>query len=245
MNTIVSVEKLVPDVYLESRDFKVFLKLLEIIKSTTQEDLNSWIKLYSPLDCNFKFLEYLAEFVGYKYDTSLSVAESRIIISNFVNLIKNRGSKLGFSRAISVLINARLASDPTNSEYLEAVNQLGFLEVYFDNESGITSLYFPKEIEYNYNILNYIRPIGTYIDLVKADIPEPESDIAINTVVETDINRNFKPYILKNVEGKVVDSDKTYRVNNALVNLSQIGKVKRINRTRYNVNTYKGEKTNE
>lgn len=229
MNALVSTEKLVPDVYLDSRDFKVFLKLLEMIKSTTSYDLNNWIKLYSPTKCPAEFLNLIADFVGYEYNTNISIAESRIIISNFVNLLKNRGSKLGFEQAISIVLNAQLMSDVENEDFKDAVNQLGFLEIYFNYDTGKTQLFFPKRINYNEEIFNYIRPIGTYIELITTEMPEPESDVAVGTNIETNIRKNFKPYVVKDYNGHVIDSDRTYGVNSSLVNLSQLGKIKNLN----------------
>lgn len=226
MQALISVENLVPDIYLESRDFKVFLKLVELLKTVTADDINNWIKLYSALECPPQFLEFICDFVGYKYNTNISIAESRIIISNFVNLMKNRGSKLGFRQAASIVLNAKLSAEPDNEEYKEAVNQLGFLEIYFDLEKGLTQLFFPKEIQYNEEIFNYIRPIGTYLNLVITEMPEPESDLAVSTHLETKIHKNFKPYVVKDNNGVVIESDSTYRVNTGLVNLSQIAKNK-------------------
>ena len=124
---------------------------------------------------------------------------------------------------MSVLLNAKLYGDPTNPEYQEGVNQLGFLEIYFDYETGHTSLYFPKKVDYNRDFFNYIRPVGTYLDFIVTEFPEPESDIAISATATAIKHTNFIPKVKTDESGKVIESDDTYRVNNAQVNLSQIG----------------------
>ena len=229
MNKLITVENLVPDIYLESRDFKVFLKLIDILKTCLEYDITNWISLYKPMQCPSEFLELLSDFVGYEYDTSLSVAESRIIIDNFVDILKNRGSSLGIKRFISVLLNARLASDINNSEYIEAVNQLSFLQVSYSADTGNIDIFFPKKIEYNESLLKYVRPIGSYLNLYTSDMLEPESDIAVHTTISLKEHKNFKPYVTKDINGKVIESDITYKVNQSLVNLSQIARERNVN----------------
>lgn len=211
METTVYTEKFVPQIYKESRDFRVFLKLIDMIVTTTRYEIDNWIKLYDPMECPEQFLELLADFVGYEYNNKLSIAESRIIIANFVQLLKNRGSKLGYKQATSILLNAKLASDPDNEIYKESVNQLEFLETFFDEESGKTTLYFPKPIDYNKDLYDYIRPVGTYLDLKLAEFPSPESDVAVSARAAYNKHSNFDKF-----------DDETTRVNKAQVNLSQM-----------------------
>ena len=140
--------------------------------------------------------------------------------------MKNRGSILGFKQIIHIILNAQLSTNPNNEDYILAMNQLGFLDINYNYDSGEILLYFPKKIEYSENLFNYIRPIGMYIKLIEVEIPEPESDIAVNTTVETNIHREFKPYVVRNNEKNVIESDESYRINKSLVNLSQIGRLK-------------------
>ena len=65
MQKSITVENLVPDIYLESRDFKVFLKLIDMLKSCIEYDWNNWIKLYKPLECPEEFLVLLSDFLIY------------------------------------------------------------------------------------------------------------------------------------------------------------------------------------
>lgn len=224
METVTYVEKFVPEVYKESRDFRVFVKLLDMICQTTKYDIDSWIKLYDAYECPQYFLPLLADMVGYKYDTKFTFEESRVIIGNFVAMLKNRGSKIGFKEALSILLNAKLFSDPNNPEYRQLVNRLSTLEIYFDFEEGKTTLYFPQQVDYDKNFMNYVRPIGTYLDFVVAEFPEPESDIAISTDVSAIKHHNFIPKVITDENtGEVISEDETYLVNKAQVNLSQLG----------------------
>lgn len=149
MENLVFTEKLVPDVYLESRDYKVFLRLLDILYSNTKYDLDNWIQLYNPYNTPYDFLYLLADFVGYDYNNKIGIFESRIIIDNFVDILKNRGSKIGIKQMLTVIINSRYAANPEIDELREAVENLSHLEIYFDYNNGYIEIYFPK----NYPIL--------------------------------------------------------------------------------------------
>lgn len=225
MESFISIRNKVPQVLNESRDFNVFLKLLDIIYQTNKYDIDNWIKLYDITECPYEFLSMLADFVGYEYDNTVSISESRIILKNFISLLKNRGSKIGLTQAISIILNAKLASEPNNDLYKKMVDQLSFLEVYYDLDTGIITYYFPEEIEYNSNVLDYARPIGTYIDIKVAEFPEPESDIAINTHVSAIKHQDYVHTVERNSQGVVTAEDSTYNVNSAQVNLSQIGQM--------------------
>lgn len=223
MESLVFTEKLVPEVYLESRDYKVFLRLLDMLYSDIKYDIDNWIKLYDPYETPIAFLPFLADFVGYDYSRKISITESRIIIDNFVQMLKNRGSKLSIQQMISVIVNARCATDPNNEEYKSAVQQLSHLEIYFDYNNGIIQIYFPRKIPYIRELIEYVRPIGCYVQIFEAEFPEPESDMAISTDFSYTKHKNYIPKVKAEGE-KVVAEDSTYKVDQAEVNLSQIGK---------------------
>lgn len=177
---MVNVNKLVPEIYRESRDFRVFLKLLDIVINSCKYDIDNWTTLYDPLQCPENFLPLLADFIGYRYDTSLSVTENRVIMSEFNTMIKNKGSEIGLRLAAALSMNAQLASDPMSKEYIRAVSQLQFLELFYDYDTGIIRIYYPRDLTKIRDIFKYVRPVGSFIELILTEFPEPESDIAIS-----------------------------------------------------------------
>ena len=177
---MVNVNKLVPEIYRESRDFRVFLKLLDIVINSCKYDIANWTTLYDPLQCPENFLPLLADFIGYRYDTSLSVTENRVIMSEFNTMIKNKGSEIGLRLAAALSMNAQLASDPMSKEYIRAVSQLQFLELFYDYDTGIIRIYYPRDLTKIRDIFKYVRPVGSFIELILTEFPEPESDIAIS-----------------------------------------------------------------
>lgn len=178
---MVHIEKLVPEIYRDSRDFKVFLKLLDIVINSQKYDIDNWTTLYDPLLCIDKFLPLLSDIIGYRYDNTLSVTENRIIMNEFNSMIKNKGSEIGLKIATALSMNAQLASDPESKEYIHAVNQLQFLELYYDYETGIISICYPSDLKKIRDLFKYVRPVGSFIELINAEFPEPESDLAITT----------------------------------------------------------------
>ena len=195
-----------------------------MLYSDIKYDIDNWINLYKPKETPFNFLPFLADFVGYDYSNNISISESRIIIANFVEILRNRGTKLSIQQMISTIITARCDKDPYNDEYRKAAEQLFRLEIYFDYDNGTIKIYTPFEIPYLDELLDYVRPIGTYIEIFISDFPDPESDIAVSTIVTHHKHDNYVPEV-KFKDGVTVEKDSTYGVDTAEVNLSQIGKV--------------------
>ena len=114
METVVKLESFVPDIYKDSRDFKVFLKLLDFVYESVKYDVDNWITLYDPMKTPDDFLPLLGEMLGFDNDIKFSTSELRIILSNFIELIKNRGSRLGIRRTIISILNAKYISSYDN-----------------------------------------------------------------------------------------------------------------------------------
>lgn len=216
---LLDLNNLVPEVYRSSRDFKVFLKLLEYVVSSAKYDIDNWLDLYDPLKCPVRFLSYLADLIGYKYNTSLSVAENRIIMSKFVEMIKNKGSDIGIRMAAALSLNAQLASDPSSSDYQEAVNLLQQLETYYDKDTGVITIYYPKDLTKVRDLLYYVRPVGSFIEYVPAVMAQPPGN---NMGIYTSVDTLAQPY----------DTEKSSKINHAQVGISKVSnKVPLINYT--------------
>lgn len=181
---MIHVNKLVPEIYRDSRDFRVFLKLIDIIINSSKYDIDNWTTLYDPKLCKDQFLPLLADLIGYRYDNSLSVMENRIIMSEFNSMIKNKGSEIGLKIAAALSMNAQLASDPTSEEYIRAVSQLQFLELFYDYETGVIRIYYPHDLKKIRDLFKYVRPVGSFLEFILTEFPEPESDLAIDTTAK-------------------------------------------------------------
>lgn len=158
----------VPSPYLDSADFRFFLKWFDYALTKTQFDITNLADLYDPLRCPKDLLWMLGDTMGYKYDDRLCAAFNRFAMLFFMSLIKYKGSKTGVTLAAEVNlkqfdINAygeekeilynRLedTSIPVNSVYVDSNVDDGSINVvYFSNKKPIDSC------------IEYVRPLGMY-----------------------------------------------------------------------------------
>ena len=179
---MVQVEKLVPEVYRQSRDFQTFLQLWSLILNTTKHDIDTWLDLYDPLTCKAELLPLLAEHIGYEYNYSRSIVENRAIIKTFGKLIRNRGSELGIKLAMALSLNSTIQelSQMTETEALNTLfanlNQLSMVEVMCDYNTGVIRVTYPNDYAYVFEnnnfgkLIDIVRPVGMYVEIIKSDM---------------------------------------------------------------------------
>ena len=102
----------VPEVFSNSRDFQVFLRLLGMVSTVFEYKAEHLGDLYDADKCPTEFLPLLATMVGYKYDSSLSETFNRAIIKAFPILLRNKGNVTGIEKAVNLSLNTL-----TNDEY--------------------------------------------------------------------------------------------------------------------------------
>ena len=158
-----------PEVYLESSDFRLFVRWFSLCLSKVQYDTENLPDLYDPLKCPDNLLWMLADTMGYKYDDRLPVAFNRLVLIYFMSMIRNRGSSDGVTLAAEVnlaqfnllnygkennILYNRLedTSIPVNSVYVTPHTREGYIDVvYFSEESPIDAC------------IEYVRPLGMYL----------------------------------------------------------------------------------
>lgn len=158
----------IPEIYLESEDFRFFLKWFEAAITRLQFDTENIIDLYDPQRCPKNLLWMLADTMGYKYDGRLSPAFCRLVLLYFMSMIKYKGSKSGVTLAAEVnlaqfnlqdyakekaILKNRLedTSIPVNSVYVTAHTSKGYIDVvYFSTKIPIDAC------------IEYVRPLGMY-----------------------------------------------------------------------------------
>ena len=158
----------VPNVFLESADFRFFLKWFDYALNRIQYDTNNLMDLYDPLRCPKELLWMLGDTMGYQYDDRLCTAFNRFALLFFMSLIRNKGSRTGVTLAAEVNLKQkdinkygeenqinydRLedTSIPVNSVYVESHVDDGYIDVvYFTDEKPIDSC------------IEYVRPLGMY-----------------------------------------------------------------------------------
>lgn len=152
----------VPESYSESRDYRVFLKLLGILLTVYKDNTDSLVSLYSSDDCPADLLPNLAHTVGYRYDDSLSVENNRIIIKYYPYLIRNRGSEEGIKLATALSLNTSISASSAYS--------VDSIVVDIDYTLGRIKVYYPHTNLIKQELIEVVRPAGMSVELVPSAI---------------------------------------------------------------------------
>lgn len=169
-----------PDIYNESWDFRFFLKWIWSCFSKVKYDTEHMSDIYDPLKCKEELLWMLGDTIGFKYDDRLPAAFNRLVILNFMNMIRLKGSKSGVTFAAETnlaqfniisygagyedddgnvvegkdILYNRLEDTaiPVNSVYVTPHTAEGYIEVvYFSTERPIDAC------------IEYVRPLGMFL----------------------------------------------------------------------------------
>ena len=87
--SIIKSKDYVPYFYRNSRDYQVFLNLIDLIVNVIKINIDTIPDNLDPTKCNYLLLELLASFVGYDYDYKETYEANRLIITNYINMIRN------------------------------------------------------------------------------------------------------------------------------------------------------------
>lgn len=160
----------VPDCYLESSDFRFFLKWVSEAFYKLKYDLDAFFDLYDPLRCPQELLWLLADTMGFKFDDRLPVAYNRLVLLYFMSMIRYKGSRNGVLLAANVnltqfdvidyqaqtqddmdLDRLNFTNIRVNSAYVNVNTEAGYIDVvYFSTKKPIDAC------------IEYVRPIGMY-----------------------------------------------------------------------------------
>lgn len=179
---MIESKKLVPKHYANSRDYQVFLKLLDIVINACDFDTKHFTSLISPVQCKARLLPLLSNYVGYTYDYAETVKLNRLITKNWAALKRNRGSLTGISMAIALALNGVI--DDSVDSILELFN-LDFSSTVnkYDQEINKILLYlhYKGYASKMYDLIEAVRPAGVGLDVINS-IPVSSTE----TVVLTD-----------------------------------------------------------
>ena len=162
---IFDMKKYVPEVYADSRDYRVFLKLFGLISTSLKYNIDSLANLYNADECPDNLLPFLADLVGYTYNDEIPVEYNRMIIKYFTQLITERGSTPGIWLAAALGINTSRGSD-----YMFSLRDTLRVEYDPDYSKGLIKIYYSDTDLIDRDLLEVVRPLGSSIELVPADI---------------------------------------------------------------------------
>lgn len=167
----------VPQSYVNSRDYRVFLRLLGMITTVLKYNIDHFPDLYDADNCPDHLLPLLASMVGYKYKEEKSVSSNRKIIKYFPYLIRNRGSELGMRLAVALSVNTDPRADrsyPIDNIIIES-----------DPKSGLITIYYPRVDIIDWDLIEVVRPVGTRVKLVKSDIGRSTEELDLKVTAQS------------------------------------------------------------
>ncbi len=154
-------ENYVPKAYVDSRDYRVFLRELGMLTTTFKYNIDHFPDLYDPETCPDHLLPLLAGMVGYTYNDAKTVNSNRKIIKSFPALLRNRGSELGIKLAVILCLN----TTPGNV----VAFPMSTIVVSTDLETGLITIYYPNAKVLDWSLIEVVRPVGMHYKLVPSD----------------------------------------------------------------------------
>lgn len=173
------VKGYVPEVYSESRDYRVFLRLLSVLISVLKDKVDRVPTLYSSDECPKDLLYLLADMVGYSLDSSRTTQSNRMIISNYPVMLRNRGSRTGLKMAAALSLNSK-SSSPSYS--------LDNILIEYDFDKGLIKIYYPSDEELDFDLIEAVRPVGSRVQYIASTIRKntEEVDVKVDVFKDTD-----------------------------------------------------------
>lgn len=188
----------VPESYVDSRDYRVFLKQLGVLLSVFKYNIDHFTDLYSADECPDHLLPLLAKMVGYTYDDEKSVANNRKIIKYFPYLIRNRGSETGIKLAVALSVN----TTPGVSRSYSVSNII----ITSDPENGLITVYYPRVSDVDWKkLITVVRPVGMRIKFIKSDIGRSVEELDLQITARA--IRRHQYYDESRVDGSQVEYD--------------------------------------
>lgn len=167
-----------PESYRDSRDFRVFLKLLGALLTTFKYNIDTFPSLYSAEDCPDGFVEYLADMVGYDYNEGRTISDNRIIVKYFPYLLRNRGSVTGIKLATALSLNT--------SEERDQAYSLDKIIVDFDYDQALIKIYCPYPELIDKELIEAVRPVGCTIEFIKSTISRSNEELDLKVYARHD-----------------------------------------------------------
>ena len=153
MSAIVDFSNYVPTEFKKSRDYQLFLVIINIILGNIKADTDDLTHLFSVDRCPDSILPLLGDYKGWEWDPNDEVENERKIIGAIPELLHNRGSNIGINNAIN------LASSLIDSDH--------FIQFYwsYDREKNVITVYLYNDIHLPkiHDLIEVVRPFGAKV----------------------------------------------------------------------------------
>lgn len=103
---MIRTKNYVPDVYVsESRDFQLFLKVLDFVQNSLKYDIDTMLCSLSTQDIPGQYLERLKSKLGFYTNHTYEDESLRLALTVFPFIIRYKGSKEGIVRCVNAFLN--------------------------------------------------------------------------------------------------------------------------------------------
>ena len=179
--SIIKSKDYVPYFYRNSRDYQVLLNLRDLIVNVIKINMDTIPDKLDPTKCNYLLLELLASFIGYDYDYKETYEANRLIITNYINMIRNRGNMVGIKTSAALSFNAQDDED--------RVEDLKMFDVqYVQSEHKIAIyVYVPSYLQKIRDLLEKTRPAGIPMEMIPAINVHTSDGIAFTDYINPEL----------------------------------------------------------
>ena len=189
----------VPDVYIEeSRDFQLFLKVLDFTQNAIKYDIDSILSILATEDIPTEYLERLKSKIGFFSSKKFNDEELRIALKIFPFIIKYKGSLKGVEMCVNAFLNLIGNRKGSNIQILNN-DPISPYTIRIGVNSPITNLALMEEL------LSFIVPIGYFIEIYFYTDLESKSTSSIFTadsIKVIDTNEKDNASLLKSYTGE-------------------------------------------
>lgn len=180
---MLNVESFVPAVYVkESRDFQMFCKALEIIINDVKYNADTITDVYNPFKCRNRMLELLCTLYNYQPRRDISDTELRIILANYMYLVKHKGTRKGIEAAISLAVKLTGKSLSWSCDIQTKDNQGNSLHKVIVSISGTYDRRYLQEF------MNVVLPVGYVLEDSVASYKAKDSEATVQMTTDKDID---------------------------------------------------------
>ncbi len=94
----------IPQIYAESYDYRILLKMMDIIMTNYQSDSESLSDNASSFYCDDSKLKLLSDKLSYKYNNEISYYHNRLAMKYYLEMLRNKGTEYGLRLAIYIAL---------------------------------------------------------------------------------------------------------------------------------------------
>lgn len=206
----------VPSVYVsESRDFQLFLKVLDFVQNSIKYDIDTMVCSLSTEDTPGNYLERLKSKLGFYTTHNYDDESLRLALKVFPFIIRYKGSKEGIKRCViaylrHIGVRGNVKLDIYNEKTSEDVGYEYTVRIGIPTNITDTTLLM--------ELLSYILPTGYFVEIYFY------KDVNFNPTDSISVS-DFKPFNVEAKDNAIIRVNMSDTLENETVSTTQLGMV--------------------